>query len=249
MIYDTHVHLNDEAYADNIDLVVEEAKEQGIKAMFVMGIDKETSLKAIELSKIYQEVYAFIGLHPSELLKNSSIEWIEELAQNDKVIGIGEIGLDYYWDKSYKELQKEIFIKQIEISKKLNLPISVHSRDANQDTLDIIKKYHPKGIIHCYSGSVEMAREFVKQGFLLGIGGVVTFKNSKVIKEVVSEIDIDYLVTETDGPYLAPSPYRGTCNYPKYVSLIVEEIARIKNLSVEDVERKVEENIQKLFNI
>ena len=198
MIYDTHIHLNDEAYADNIDLVVEEAKEQGIKAMFVMGIDKETSLKAIELSKIYQEVYAFIGLHPSELLKNSSIEWIEELAQNDKVIGIGEIGLDYYCDKSYKELQKEIFIKQIEISKKLNLPISVHSRDANQDTLDIIKKYHPKGIIHCYSGSVEMAREFVKQGFLLGIGGVVTFKNSKVIKEVVSEIDIDYLLKNFD---------------------------------------------------
>lgn len=249
MIYDTHVHLNDERYIEEQEKVIKEFDANNVKAVIEMGVDKETSLKAVSLANTYDKVYAFVGVHPSEANKVDDLSWIYDLAKEKKVIGIGEIGLDYYWDKSFVEKQKEIFIKQIEISKELDLPISVHSRDANQETFDILKKYRPRGIIHCYSGSVEMAKEYVKLGFYLGIGGVVTFKNSKVIKEVVSQIDLKYLVTETDGPYLAPTPYRGQTNYPQYIKLVIEEIARIKNLDVEYVEKAIEENVHRIFNI
>lgn len=253
MFIDTHVHLDDERYTNILDQVITEAQEANVYKIITMGCDYRSSLKAVEIANKYPNVYAMIGIHPTEIAKSSdeelALEWINDLIQNPKVIGIGEIGLDYYWDRSNSEKQKEIFIKQIEISKKLNLPINVHSRDANQDTFDIIKELRPKGIIHCYSGSVEMAKEFVKIGFYIGVGGVVTFKNSKVIKDVVSEISLGNLVTETDGPYLAPTPNRGKTNYPKYIPLIVEEISKIKSIDIKKVQTKIEENVSKIFNI
>lgn len=253
MFIDTHVHLDDERYTDILDEVIGDCGKANVGKIITMGCDYKSSLKAVEIANKYPNVYAMIGIHPTEIAKSTleelSLDWIEELTKNPKVIGIGEIGLDYYWDKSNSEKQREIFIKQIEISKKLDLPINVHSREANQDTFDIIKKYRPKGIIHCYSGSVEMAREFVKIGFYIGVGGVVTFKNSKTIKDVVSELSLDHLVTETDGPYLAPTPNRGKTNYPKYIPLIAEEISRIKSIDIKNVEAKIEENVSKIFNI
>lgn len=253
MFIDTHIHLDDNRYLVELDKVIKEAKQNGVSKIITMGCDYKSSVMAVEIANRYDEVYAMIGIHPSEIKKCSEeelrLDWIKELASNPRVIGIGEIGLDYYWDKTYNDLQKEIFIKQIELSKELNFPISVHSRDANQDTLDIMKLYKPKGVIHCFSGSSQMAAEFVKLGLFIGVGGVVTFKNSRVIKEVVEKIDLKWILTETDGPYLAPSPYRGTQNFPKYIPIIAEEISKIKEIDIKEVEKQVEENVNRLFNI
>jgi TatD DNase family protein len=171
------------------------------------------------------------------------------MVNHKKVIAIGEIGLDYYWSKDYVDLQKEMFIKQINIAKEYNLPIIVHSRSASNDTYTILKENMTKGVLHCYSQSLEMAYEYVKLGYYLGIGGVLTFKNSKEIKEVVEMIDLKHLVIETDGPYLAPTPYRGKLNKPAYLKYVIEEIARIKNLSVDDVKKSLENSTNLLFGI
>lgn len=249
MFIDTHIHLNDDRYKLELDEVIKEAIDNNVNKLIVIGYNKASSIKAVEIAKKYDNCYCLVGIHPSDAKDEQDVSFIYDLVKEKKVIGIGEIGLDYYWDKSYNELQKEVFIKQIEIANKLNLPISVHAREATQDCFDIIKKYKPKGVIHCYSGSVEIAREYVKMGLYIGVGGVVTFKNSKLIKEVVKEIPLDNILTETDGPYLAPTPYRGKTNYPKYIPIIANEIAILKEVEVEEVEKKVEENVLKLFNI
>ncbi len=249
MKVDTHIHLYDEKYDDILDEVIEDAKRAGIVRIIVNGIDKETSIQSIRLANKYDFLYVAIGLHPSEINKEeeNDLSWISELAKNKKVIAIGEIGLDYYWDKSYNDLQKQIFINQIKIANKLKLPVIVHSRDAHQDTFDIMKEHQTKGILHCYQSSLELAKEYVKLGYFLGIGGVVTFKNSKVIKEVVKEIDINYLLTETDGPYLTPVPFRGKVNKPEYISYVIDEISSIKNINKEIVEEKIYNNYIRLF--
>lgn len=249
MKVDTHIHLYDEKYEDIIDEVIKSAIDKGVKRIIVNGIDKNTSIKSIKLANKYDYLYAAIGLHPSEINTNeeNDLSWIYDLAKDDKVIAIGEIGLDYYWDKTYNDLQKEIFIKQIKIANELNLPVIVHSRDAHKDTFDIMKKYQTKGILHCYQSSLELAKEYVKLGYFLGIGGVLTFKNSKVIKDVVKEISIDYLLTETDGPYLTPSPFRGKLNRPEYISYIINEISNIKNLDKDVIEEKIFNNYKRLF--
>lgn len=249
MKVDTHIHLYDEKYEDIIDEVIKSAIDKGVKRIIVNGIDKNTSIKSIKLANKYDYLYAAIGLHPSEINSNeeNDLSWIYDLAKDDKVIAIGEIGLDYYWDKTYNDLQKEIFIKQIKIANELNLPVIVHSRDAHKDTFDIMKKYQTKGILHCYQSSLELAKEYVKLGYFLGIGGVLTFKNSKVIKDVVKEISIDYLLTETDGPYLTPSPFRGKLNRPEYISYIINEISNIKNLDKDVIEEKIFNNYKRLF--
>ena len=222
-----------------------------LKKMIVVGFDKESSLKALELSKKYDFIYLSVGLHPSEVKKEEDKEliWLKDILNNEKVISIGEIGLDYYWDKTFKEEQKHYFKKQIELAKEYNLPIIVHCRDAVQDCFDILKDSNVKGVMHCYSGSLEMAKEFIKRGYYLGIGGVVTFKNAVEIKRVVEEIDINFLLSETDSPYLTPVPFRGKLNQPAYTKYVVEEIAKIKNLPMEKVEETLEENTKRLFNI
>lgn len=249
MKVDTHIHLYDDRYLDNLEKVIEGAKDAGIVRIIVNGIDKKTSIESIKLANKYEFIYAAIGLHPSEIDKNkdNDLSWIHELAKDKKVIAIGEIGLDYYWDKTYNDLQKEIFIQQIKIANELKLPVIVHSREAHQDTFDIMKEHQTKGILHCFQSSLELAKEYVKLGYYLGIGGVVTFKNSRVIKEVVKGIDIDYLLTETDGPYLTPVPFRGKINKPEYIKYIIDEISKIKKMDKNIVEKKIFNNYKRLF--
>lgn len=249
MIIDTHMHIFDDRYQGIIDEVVAEAKANNVGLMIAVGYDYESSLKAIELAHKYDCIYASVGLHPSEVVKekDKSLEWLESLLHENKVIAIGEIGLDYYWDQSFKELQKELFVKQIGLAKANNLPIIVHNREATQDCFTILKQNLVPGVMHCYSSSVEMAHEFTKLGYYLGIGGVVTFKNSKEIKKVVKDIDIQYLLSETDSPYLAPMPYRGKMNRPAYTKYVVEEIAKIKETDLAMVEEALASNAQSLF--
>lgn len=264
MIIDTHMHLYDSKYDGIREDVINDAIKNGVKKMIAIGCDYQTSLKCIELAHKYSFIYCAIGLHPSEVHKEQdlNLSWIYELAKDEKVVAIGEIGLDYYWDKTYVALQKEMFIKQINIAKELDLPIVVHSRDSINDCYNIMKEYRTEGVMHCFSSSLEMAKEFTKLGYFLGIGGVVTFKNSKEIKRIVKEIDLKYLVTETDAPYLAPTPHRGHINKPEYLTLIIDEITMLKNenntdnninnkdlISNKDIENTLYNNAIKLFKI
>ena len=247
---DTHVHLNDEAYKENLDEIIASANKIGIKKMIVIGCDYQSSLKAIEIAKKYDNIYAMVGLHPSDVDKETDkdLNWLKELLKEEKVIGIGEIGIDLYWTKENKDLQIEFFEKQLQISLEYNLPVSIHSRDAIELTYQILSKNSYKGVIHCFSGSLEMAKKFIKLGYLIGIGGVVTFKNTN-LKEVVKNIPMECIITETDGPYLAPTPYRGKMNKPEYIKLIVDEIALLKSMDVVEVEKQIDENVKKVFYI
>ena len=253
MYFDTHVHLNSPKY-ENIDEIIKNASENGVTRMIVVGYDVETSKKALNLAKFYDFVYAAVGIHPSEVktLREENLSEIEKLLENEKVVAIGEIGLDYYWDKDNKEKQKEIFVEQLKLANKYNLPIIVHSRDAAEDTYDVLKenkKYYKKGIMHCYSYSVELAEKFIELGLLLSFGGPLTFLNSKQNKEVVKKIDMKYLLLETDAPYLTPHPFRGKINEPKFVPLVAKEMAKIKEISEEEVARITYDNACNLFGI
>ncbi len=254
MLIDTHVHLNNKDLYPKIDEVMLEAKYVGVKKFFVVGYDLETSKLAIEIASKHEECYAIIGFHPTEIkhYKDEEYKWLEENAKHPKVVAIGEIGYDFHWDTTTKEEQEQSFIRQIEIAKKVNLPISIHSRDAIELTLKTLRETNAKivgGVMHSYSGSKEMAQLFINENFYLGISGPVTFKNGRVMKEVVEKIDLKYLVTETDSPYLTPHPFRGKENGPNYIPLIVEEIAKIKNIHISDVEKQVEKNVFNLFGV
>lgn len=250
MIIDTHVHLNDPKFEHQLDQIIQEAYDFDVRKMIVIGYNQETSLKAIHIANRYPNIYATVGLHPSEmgLFEDDDLNWIEEYIKHPKVIAIGEIGLDYYWDKTYKQKQITYFKKQIEIAKNHQMPIAVHSRNAIQDTYDCLTDSGVIGVMHCYSGSLEMARLFTQLGFVLGIGGVLTFKNSQ-LRDIVAQLDLDHFVSETDAPYLAPVPYRGQINYPKYTRLVVEEIAKIKQIDLEMVMKRIEENTYRIFSI
>ncbi len=251
---DSHVHLNDEKILLHLDEVISDAFKNNVKKMIIIGWDIESSKKAIEISKLNDNFYCAVGIHPCNLKNINDNDYNElfNLAKNDKVIAIGEIGFDYYWDDTTHEEQLDGFIKQLEIAKKLNKPVIIHSRDADQDTFNVLQNNFNNslgGIIHAYSGSLELAKEYIKMNYLLGIGGVVTFKNAKNLPNVVKEIDLKYLLTETDSPYLTPTPYRGEENGPKYIPLITSKIANIKNISVEEVQEEVINNFNRLFNI
>ena len=250
---DSHCHINDKEYSDNPSEYINEAKQAGVEKFFVVGFDLKSSRIAIDIAKKHPECYALIGIHPSDI-KNAGehdLEIIEELIKEPKVVGIGEIGLDYYWDKdeTVREQQKEAFIKQIEIANKHNLPISIHCRDGIEDCLNILKehKVNKGGIMHCYAGSVETAKEFIKLGFVLGFGGTVTFKNSVKPKEVLATIPQNSYVLETDAPYLTPEPYRGRPNHSKYLYLVRNKIAELRNISPEQVEMESTANVERLF--
>lgn len=251
MIIDTHMHLYDKKFDEIREDVINESLASGITKMIACGCDYETSLKCIELAEKYDFIYAAVGIHPSEAHKVNleDLSWIYKLAKHEKVVAIGEIGLDYYWDKTYIDIQKNMFIKQIEIAKELNLPIIVHSRDSISDTYTILKDNRVNGVLHCFSGSLEMAREFVKLGYYLGVGGVLTFNNSKEVKKVVEEISLEKLLTETDAPYLAPVPFRGTINKPAYIPYIIKKIAEIKNIDIDLAENQLYQNAHDLFKL
>ena len=252
MYVDTHSHLFDNAFDIDREEVIKECLNQNVKKLIVVGFDKETNKLALELSSKYDFIYPTVGLHPTELddYSDNFFVYLEDLIKNNKnIVGIGECGLDYYWDTSKKKLQKEVFKKQIELSIKYNLPLIIHSRDAIADTLEVLKSVNKpiKGVMHGYSGSLEMAREFVKLGLKLGIGGVLTFKNAKNIKEVVKELDLSNFVLETDCPYLTPTPYRGKRNASYYIPLIAAGMANIKNISIKEVEEATTNNANTLF--
>lgn len=228
MLIDTHCHLSmsDTESINNMD---------GI--MITAGCDDETNKEVIELVNKYPNVYGVLGIHPEEIDKitEDSFKYIEENLSNKKIVGIGEIGLDYYWRNDNKEEQIEVFKKQLDLATKYNLPVVIHSRDAIGETYDIISKYKLKGIIHCFSSSLEMAREFIKLGYKIGIGGTVTFKNSVKIQEVVKNIDLKDITLETDSPYLSPDPFRGQKNEPKNVYYVALKISELKGEKVEKV--------------
>lgn len=250
---DSHCHINDELYKNNPKEYIETAKQAGVSEFLVVGFDAKSSEISGKIAENYFECYAAVGIHPSDVKKSKSgdLEKIKELGKHPKVIAIGEIGLDYYWDKdeAVKRQQKEYFIKQIEIANELNLPISIHCRDAIEDCLQILKenKVNRGGIMHCYAGSLEIASEFIKLGFLLGFGGTVTFKNSVRPKEVVAHIPSNSYVLETDAPYLTPDPYRGKENHSKYLYLIRNKIAELRNTTPEKVEKETTDNFNRVF--
>lgn len=235
MMIDTHCHLDIDEY-ENVDLVI---KNMGNNIMIASGCNMQTNTRVMELIKNHENIYGTIGIHPNELddMNEKSLKFLEENIRNSKIVGIGEIGLDYYWDKDHKEIQQEFFIKQIELAKKYNKPIVIHSREAANDTYNILEKYlgNNKAIMHCYSYSLDMAKKYQKLGVKFGIGGVITFKNSNKLKETVEELDISNFVLETDSPYLSPEPFRGQKNEPKNVYLVAQKIAEIKNLKLEKV--------------
>lgn len=250
MYIDSHCHLSKEYY-DSLDEIVNKAKEKNVNTLIISGCDKNGILEGLDIINKYDNIYMTIGFHPSEanLTTEEDLIWLENLIkENDKIIAVGEIGLDYYWVKDNKELQRDLFRRQLDIATRLNLPVVIHSREATQESYDILKEYNLKGIIHCYSGSLEMAKEYIKLGYKIGIGGVVTFKNTNLV-DVVKEIDLKDITLETDSPYLAPTPYRGKQNSPEYIPLIAEKIAEIKNITKEEVGKTTTNNVKELFNI
>lgn len=254
MYIDTHVHLNADQYEEDIDEVIQRAQEAGVDKMVVVGFDRKTILKAMELTEQHAFIYAVVGWHPVDEIDctEKDLEWIESLAAHPKVVGIGETGLDYHWDKSPRDVQQEVFRKQIQLAQKVNLPIIIHNRDATADVVRILKEEGAEktgGIMHCFGGSVETANDCIKMNFMISLGGPVTFKNAKAPKQVATEISLDHLLIETDAPYLAPHPYRGKRNEPAWVTLVAEEIARLKGLPVEEVAKRTTANALKVFNI
>lgn len=250
MFIDTHCHISKEYYED-IDNLINECNDNNVKTLIISGCDKKSIIEGLEIINKYPNIYMTIGFHPSEanITTEEDLLWLEKiLTTTKKIIGIGEIGLDYYWVKDNKDMQRDLFKKQLDIAVKLNLPIVIHSREATQETYDILKKYNLKGIIHCYSGSLEMAKEYIKLGYKIGIGGVLTFKNSN-LKEVVKSIDLENITLETDSPYLAPDPYRGKQNSPKYIPIIASKIAEIKEIDIEKVKEVTTNTTISLFDL
>ncbi|TKH03206.1 TatD family deoxyribonuclease [Peribacillus simplex] len=254
MLFDTHVHVNAEQFNEDLEDVIERAKEAGVNNMVVVGFDRPTIIRAMELIEAYDFMYAAVGWHPVDAIDmtEEDLQWIEELANHPKVVAIGEMGLDYHWDKSPKDVQMEVFRKQIRLAKKVGLPIIIHNREATADIVNILKEEEASrvgGIMHCFSGSAETALECINMNFYISLGGPVTFKNAKKPKEVAAAVPLDRLLIETDCPYLAPHPYRGKRNEPSYVKLVAEQIAEIKQLTIEEVSQATTENAKKLFGI
>lgn len=252
-LIDTHTHIN-MLEKISIEECIINAEKNGIKKLIISSAYPNDFDIVAELTEKYENIYGMLGVHPSEVKDwdDSLIEKISDLvSKNKKIVAIGEIGLDYYWDKSFNDLQKDVFIKQIKLANSLNLPIDIHDRDAHKDTYEILKEYNKtsKVVMHCFSGSKEFAKECIKEGYYLGIGGVVTFKNAQKLKEVVEEISLENIILETDAPYLTPVPYRGKENQPAYVKYVAEEIAKIKNISIEEVTQKTTENAERIFKI
>lgn len=248
---DTHSHLLDDVFKDDLLDCIERCKKNNINKIVLVGFDRLTNDKAQELAKKYDIFYPTAGIHPEEVIDLNDLLYLEEFINSHKVVAIGECGLDYHWSKDKIELQKVIFEGQIKMAIKYNLPLIIHSRDAIQDTYDILEKYkgQVRGVMHCYSGSLEMAYRFLDLGFYIGLDGPVTFKNAKEPKKVASSIPLDRLLLETDCPWMTPAPYRGKRNESSYLIYIAEEIAKLRNISIKEVEEATDRNAEKLFNI
>ena len=254
MIFESHAHYEDERFNEDRKELLDSFSSNGIGHVVNVSSSLETIDKTMELMKEYDFIYGTVGVHPEECapLQESDMEHFKELCKEPKVVAIGEIGLDYYWNEPEPEIQKKWFIRQLQLAKEVKLPVIIHSRDAAKDTMDIMKQCHAEeigGVVHCFSYSAEMAKEFIKMGFYIGVGGVVTFKNGKKLKEVVEQIPLERILLETDCPYMSPVPHRGERNSSLNIKYIAEEIARIKNVSYETVVSVTEENAKRMYQI
>ena len=254
MLIDSHAHLDDRRFDRDRDRLIESLKENGIDLVINPGADLQTSIKAVALAEKYENIYAAVGVHPhsAKEMDDSTVNVLKSFTNREKVIAIGEIGLDYYYDNSPRDIQRKRFIEQLNLAKEVDLPVIIHSRSAAGETFEILKEAQDgnlEGVLHCYSGSVEMAREYIKLGFYISIAGPVTFKNARVLKEVAKEVPLDKLLIETDAPYLTPEPYRGKRNEPIYVRYVAGTIAEIKGITFEEVAKATSENTKKLFRI
>ena len=246
---DTHCHIYSEYY-DDIPELISKIKDSGVEKIIVNGCNMETNLEVLELVKKYDIVYGAIGFHPTELSADyvNEIEWLKDHINDDKIVAIGEIGLDYHYPDTNKKNQLDAFIRQLDIAKKFQKPIIVHSRDAINDTYETLKKYNLKGSIHCYSGSLEMAKEFIKIGYYIGVGGVCTYKNAKNIINVIKNISLAYILLETDSPYLSPEGHRGKQNTPVNIPIIARKISEIVDVPISKVALETTDNANRLFD-
>lgn len=254
MLFDTHVHVNAEQFFEDRDETIQRAFDAGVEYMVVVGFDRETIPLAIEIAEQYDTIYAAVGWHPVDAvdMTDEDLVWIEELSAHPKVVAIGEMGLDYHWDKSPKDVQKAVFRKQIQLAKKVNMPIIIHNREATEDIIAILQEEGAKeigGIMHCYNDSVDYVQACLDMNFYISLGGPVTFKNATMPKEVATEVPSDRLLVETDAPFLAPHPNRGKRNEPAYVKLVAEKIAELREIPFDELSRVTTENAFSLFQI
>ena len=254
MIFDTHAHYDEKAFDPDREELLASLPGRGVGGIVNVGASPQGARASVAFARKYDYMYAAVGIHPDDVgaLDDALLEELRVMAGQPKTVAVGEIGLDYYWDVQPHEVQKEAFIRQLELAKDVDLPINVHSRDAAQDTFDIIRDHHAGttgGIIHCFSGSVEMAREYVKRGYYIGVGGVVTFKNGKTLKNVVREVPLERIVTETDCPYLAPVPFRGKRNDSGMIRYVIDEIAALKEIPVEEAEEILYANAMQVYRL
>lgn len=254
MIFDTHAHYDDEAFDEDRDSLLSSLPAAGIGAVVCVGASLPTVTTSIKLAEKYPWIYASVGVHPHDVadLNEDVMVWLEKMSRHEKVVAVGEIGLDYHYDDIDREAQKYWFERQLLLAQKVDKPIIIHTRDAAQDTLDMMKSDAAKGlngIIHCFPFGAELAREYLNMGYYLGIGGVLTFKNGKKTKEAVAYAPLERIVLETDCPYLAPTPFRGKRNDSTLLKLVVSEIAEIKGISEEEVERVTWENAKRVYRI
>lgn len=254
MIFDTHAHYDDEAYDEDRESLFDHMRKQGVEYIVNIGASLASTKKTLELAEKYPFIYGAAGVHPSETkeLTPESMEWLREAARNDKVVAIGEIGLDYYWQEPDRETQKKWFREQLKLAEDTGLPVVIHSRDAAKDTLDILKawdKHKTKGVIHCFSYTWELAEEYLSMGYYFGIGGVLTFKNGKKLVEAVNHMPMERILLETDCPYLAPEPYRGKRNQSDYIYYVADKLAELKGLSREEVLEITGRNAKEFYGI
>ena len=252
-LFDSHSHYNDEKFDNDRDEIIKETLNSGVSNFIVAGYNIEGSKKAVNIADLYDELYATVGISPNDVQEiqdeKEQLNIIEQLALNKKVVAIGEVGLDYYWNKENKEVQKSMFIEQIEIANKLKLPIVIHTRDAVSDTLEILKEHtvNKRGVFHCCPLNRELVKEALKLGYYISLSGVITFKNAKNAEEIINLIPEDRLLIETDSPYLAPEPVRGTRNNSMNVKYVAEKIALVKNKTVEEIADITFNNTKRIF--
>ena len=254
LIFDTHAHYDDDAFDEDREELLNRLMEQGVGRIINVGASIASTKRTIELMNKYPFIYGILGVHPCDTqeLTEGDMDWLKEQFQNPKAVAVGEIGLDYYWDEPGRVIQQKWFVRQLQLAKEINKPVCIHSRDAANDTLSIMRNAHAEeqgGVIHCFSYGKEMAREFLNMDFHFGIGGVLTFNNGKKLKEAAAYIPMDKILLETDCPYLAPVPYRGKRNNSSYLSYVVQVLAQIKGLSEDEVIRITRENGEKLFGM
>lgn len=254
MLFDTHVHLNVKQFQEDREETMQRAFDAGVKYMTVVGFDRETIPLAIQIAEENETIYATVGWHPVDAvdMTDEDLQWIEELLDHPKVVALGETGLDYHWDKSPVDIQKDVFRKQIRLAKKKNMPIIIHNREATEDILDLLEEENAKevgGIMHCYNDAAKYVERCLNMNFYISFGGTVTFKNAPLPKEAAAEVPLDKLLVETDAPFLAPHPNRGKRNEPAYVKFVAEKLAEIKECPLEEIEKVTTQNAFQVFRL